>query len=232
MSTPALGRLLCALLIGAISSIGCANEPSTAACFVWDASRSGGALQLEYQTLLRERVEAVAAEEEKVAGIVVKGDPRVEARVLDADFDGLGGFEAAGDRAIAVGKFIDALGNDVDEALVDIRNPSKGSGVIGGLDVLDNRGCRSIVVLSDALERSSDVDLRMDDIASPAARRSLIERLERRGAMPSLDGAELSLPFGGRRRANGSVWEERIQYVEPFWTEFAEAAGADLAWRR
>ncbi|NLT07366.1 MAG: hypothetical protein GXY03_13805 [Solirubrobacterales bacterium] len=223
--------LLGVLLAGATLASACGDDRSIAACYLWDASRSGVALEPEYRVHIRDSVDGFADQGADVAGLVVKGDARVEARPIRADFGDVAGFEKSGERSIAVGDFLDEVDDDADESLSDVRNPTKGSNIIGGLDVLGDLDCATVIVLSDGIERSRDVDMRIDEIATAVDRRALIETIERRHGLPDLDGADLHFPFGGRRRANGPVWTDRIRYVEPFWAEFAEATGANLIWR-
>jgi hypothetical protein len=163
--------------------------------------------------------------------VVLTGAPRVESIVRSEDFSGLTGEEKQGERSRAVRSFVGQISAEAKQSALGQQNPSEGSGIVDGIDLLADGGkCDSVLALSDGLETAAfhTEHAGLDD---PAARQRLVRHLRARGLIPELDGAPLSLPLGGVLPQGTNIPEETLAGLRSFWQLYAEAAGTELEWR-
>lgn len=219
-----------ALLFVLPGCAGVGGDPNTA-CVAFDASHSTRYIEPEYERILRERIEGVAEEGGRASAVVLTGKPGVEAIVRSEDFSDLTGEEEQGERSRAVRSFTARIADEAQQSLRGGENPTEGSGIVNGLNLLGGYGdCDSVLALSDGLETAA-FHTEHAELEDPSARRQLVDRLRVRGLVPDLGGAALSFPLGGVLPQGTNIPAPVLAGLQSFWREYAHAADATLEWR-
>lgn len=209
--------------------VACASKPVT--CVPIDGSQSARFALVYYQERLRALLGDVASDGGTIRAMVAVGDPSVEANPRTADFSDLTGVERESDRQAAIDGFITDLQTDLQAAAAGTQNPTPGSGIVKAINVLADAGrCDQVVALADGLENSS-FRVSEEPIETEAGRASVIDRLDARGEIPDLEGAELSFPFGGFLPQGTTLDDRKLRALPLIWDDFADAAGAGFSWR-
>jgi hypothetical protein len=231
MKLKAIFVIVVIALLFVLSGCGGIGGKAQTACIAFDASHSTRYVEPEYERMLRERVEKVADEGGTVDAIVLTGAPKVEAIVRSEDFSDLTGEEQQGERSRAVSTFTGRVASEARQSLLGRQDPTRGSGIVDGIDLLaEQGGCDSVVALSDGLETSA-FHAEHADLGNSAARRRLVERLGKQGLVPALGGDVIFFPLGGVLPQGTNIPAAVLDGLRSFWQEYAVAAGASLAWR-
>ncbi len=227
-----LAIVLLVVTLGAVV-IGCAGMSTdhTVACEVVDSSKSTRYVQPHYEEILEGDAGEVADEGGLLVALVITGDPRVESIPEEADFADLTGVEKEGQRSSAIRLLLDEVDSEMRASALGGENPSSGSGIIGGIDLLGDRGdCDSITALSDGLETAA-FHAGNEGVVSVGGRERIVQRLQANGLVPDLNGIDLAFPLGGVLPQGTDMSPANLVGVREFWSLYAETAGTTLIWR-
>jgi hypothetical protein len=221
-----------AMTMAVVAGCGGSSSQPDAACIVIDASKSTRFAIYDYKQQFHREAIAIGEGGGRIAVVTITGDPLVESDVeVSEDFSGLTSLDQTSQLVNAVGDFTAGVDRSMLLASSGGSEPAAGSGIVAGIVLIAKQGCASIEVLSDGLE-ASDVHMKTEDILTAAGRAKILDRLEARDLLPSLEGVELRFPFGGYLPQGTAIEKARLESVPKFWADFADRTGAELTWRQ
>jgi hypothetical protein len=219
------------VLTGAMLAVAVSGCDTSSVCAVTDASGSALYAQAEYRATLTAIVEHQAEVGGSVVHLVAKGQPQTEGDIDRASFSGLTGTERSGERENAIGEFLSEAKAEVARATAGDTSPSEGSGQVAALQLISGFDCDRIVLLTDALE-TTDFDAYSKDLLTAAGRAAMVDRLDRAGRLPDLDGIEVALPFALYVPQGTKLSRAGQVALELVWREIVERSGGTLRWRK
>jgi hypothetical protein len=207
---------------------GCGGERQTL-CITQDVTNPA---QTEaYTSRMQDAVRRAADAQQDVKVVPFAGSPKTESQVVT------GSFADVKDSRVRIE--VRTLLNRVDERVLDMQDTfnrdkrSPGSGVVDAIaKATEGAGCSAgVLALTDALELRQ-FDVYHDDIVSASGRSQIVDRIKDAGALPSLEGVKVTMPFGGIVPDGSEISKDpqRVNALPDIYREIVEAGGGNLEW--
>jgi hypothetical protein len=231
-------RSLAPVLAACLALTGCsavhagAHEGSPLVVALFDVSRSTRGTRSSYQDAFARVLDAVVQEHGTIVGDVIDDNPLAHASYpIDATFAGCS--PISDNRLVCDARTLDQRDRVLAQARAILDGPlgPPGTDIHDGLrlaervfDAYPDAGSRSLVVFSDMVERSAELNVvHASDRGRGAA---ALDALRAVGAVPDLSGVAVTVVGAG---AGAELSAERILAIERFWQAYFAAAGTTLA---